>query len=56
MTSLVQLFVISVTYLMGKPHSPPLRRGGFGINKKARSHRNAADGVVAHKFHFKNAF
>src|SRR5437867_7544137 len=25
------------------------RRGGCGINKKARSHRSAADGVVAHK-------
>ena len=25
------------------------RRGGCGINKKSRSHRSAADGVVAHK-------
>src|SRR5216117_1650907 len=25
------------------------RRGGCGINKKARSHRSAAAGVVAHK-------
>src|SRR6267378_4158209 len=34
-----------------------LRRGGCGFNKKSRSHRKpAADGVVAHKPWFKNAF
>src|SRR5437660_6677058 len=32
-----------------------LRRGGCGINKKSRSHRSAADGVVAHTPWFKNA-
>jgi len=38
-------------------HIPLLvRRGGCGINKMTRSNRSAADGVVAHKFHFKNAF
>jgi hypothetical protein len=31
------------------------RRGGCGINKKSRSHRNAADGVVAHTQMFQNA-
>src|SRR5947209_2667841 len=29
------------------------RRGGCGINQKSRSHRRAADGVVAHKPCFK---
>src|SRR2546428_10709731 len=34
-----------------------VRRGGCGFNKKSRSHRKpAADGVVAHKPPFKNAF
>src|SRR6266478_539468 len=33
-----------------------LRRGGCGINKKSRSHRIAADGVVAHTQMFQNAF
>src|SRR2546428_11941530 len=33
-----------------------VRRGGCGIDKKLRSHRSAADGVVTHKFHFTNAF
>src|SRR3989442_8482029 len=33
-----------------------VRRGGCGINKKARSHRSAADGVVAHKSHFRMRF
>src|SRR6266850_4225158 len=38
-------------------HIPLLvRRGGCGINKKSRSHRSAADGVVAHKPWFRNAF
>src|SRR6266403_2012749 len=31
-----------------------LRRGGCGINKKSRSHRSAADGVVAHTQMFQN--
>src|SRR6266403_2040634 len=31
------------------------RRGGCGINKKSRSHRSAADGVVAHAQMFQNA-
>src|SRR3989449_7833759 len=33
-----------------------VRRGGCGINKKSRSHRSAADGVVAHTQMFQNAF
>jgi hypothetical protein len=33
-----------------------LRRGGCGINKKSRSHRSAADGVVAYTQWSKNAF
>src|SRR5439155_1727498 len=32
------------------------RRGGCGINKKSRSHRSAADGVVAYKPMFQNVF
>src|SRR6267378_6132537 len=32
-----------------------VRRGGCGINKKSRSHRSAADGVVAHTQIFQNA-
>src|SRR5437879_12136937 len=32
------------------------RRGGCGINKKSRSHRSAADGVVAHTQMFQSAF
>jgi len=32
------------------------RRGGCGINKMARSHRSAADGVVNHTTRLKNAF
>src|SRR5947207_5261245 len=32
------------------------RRGGCGTNKKSRSHRSAADGVVAYKPMFQNAF
>src|SRR5207237_5609403 len=32
------------------------RRGGCGINKKSRSHRSAADGVVAYKPMFQNTF
>src|SRR5437773_6539857 len=32
------------------------RRGGCGINQKSRSHRRAADGVVAHATRFTNAF
>src|SRR5713226_4334913 len=32
-----------------------VRRGGCGINKKSRSHRSAADGVVAHTQMFQNA-
>ena len=35
-------------------HFPSLqRRDGSGINKKPRSHRSAADGVVNHKTRFK---
>src|SRR5204863_9820994 len=30
--------------------------GGCGINQKSRSHRRAADGVVAHATCFRNAF
>src|SRR5438034_2173989 len=30
--------------------------GGCGINQKSRSHRRAADGVVAHAPRFTNAF
>src|SRR2546425_2224925 len=38
-------------------HSPPLEEGWLRLNKKSRSHRKpAADGVVAHKPPFKNAF
>src|SRR5207237_1576427 len=33
-----------------------VRRGGCGITKKSRSHRSAADGVVAHTQLFQNAF
>src|SRR5438067_4241936 len=33
-----------------------VRRGGCGITKKSRSHRSAADGVVAHTHMFQNAF
>ena len=32
------------------------RRGGCGTNKKSRSHRSAADGVVAYKPMFQNVF
>ena len=32
------------------------RRGVCGINQKTRSHRSAADGVVAHTTRFTNAF
>src|SRR5207249_4199112 len=32
------------------------RRGGCGIHQKSRSHRRAADGVVAHTTRFRNAF
>src|SRR5207249_8772064 len=35
---------------------PLLTRGGCGINQKSRSHRRAADGVVAHAPRFTNAF
>src|SRR5438105_4497624 len=35
---------------------PLLVRGGCGITKKSRSHRSAADGVVAHTHMFQNAF
>src|SRR5437870_602089 len=35
---------------------PSLQRGGCGINQKSRSHRRAADGVVAHATRFTNAF
>src|SRR5207302_6597833 len=33
---------------------PSLQRGGCGINQKSRSHRRAADGVVAHATRFTN--
>src|SRR5947199_10852928 len=32
------------------------RRGGCGIKQKSRSHRRAADGVVAHALHFGDEF
>jgi hypothetical protein len=32
-----------------------VRRGGCGTNKKSRSHRSAADGVVAHTQIFRKA-
>src|SRR5437773_8874584 len=35
---------------------PLLTKGGCGINQKSRSHRKAADGVVAHATRFTNAF
>src|SRR5439155_26576658 len=35
---------------------PSLQRGGCGINQKSRSHRRAADGVVAQATRFTNAF
>src|SRR5207249_10286882 len=35
---------------------PLLTKGGCGINQKWRSHRRAADGVVAHATRFTNAF
>src|SRR5437899_12866748 len=35
---------------------PLLTKGWRGINQKSRSHRRAADGVVAHATRFTNAF
>src|SRR5436853_5012070 len=39
-----------------RPFPSLQRRGGCGINQKSRSHRRAADGVVAHATRFTNAF
>src|SRR2546426_11662491 len=54
---LVQLFVITVTYLMGKPHSPPCKGGvAAPLIKCCEATKAAQTGVVVHTRCFKNAF
>src|SRR5947199_2133516 len=57
LTPLVTLAIKGHSHWILQAHFPSLqRRGVCGINQKTRSHRSAADGVVAHTTRFTNAF